>query len=146
LLKRAPEDPASTELTLPLTEERLLAVLETPWVIRLAPQAERQEGASPTLVQIYRSPPGQLVTEQVIDGADTLAWEDVRVSLTPVPHRRVSVVSDPGLWPAMVGLGLVIVGLVGSVFWPERRFWLRTEGDVVQVCGPVPGWLLEEGD
>jgi hypothetical protein len=147
LLKRAPEDPASAELTLPLSEEPLIAVLETPWVIRLAPQTTEEPGdaPSPVLVQVYRSPPGQLAMERVVHPGDPLSWEGVRVSLAPVPYARVTAVSDPGLWPATIGLVLLVTGLVGGVFWPQGRFWLRTRADSLEWAGATPRPSRDEG-
>jgi hypothetical protein len=102
------------------------------------PPDHASEVSNFVLVQVYRSPPGQLETEVVMEGDGTLVVNDVTLEFASVPYARLTVTFNPGLWPTGVGLVLLIVGVVGSVTWPVRRFWLREEEGRGEGCGDLP--------
>jgi hypothetical protein len=131
-----------TQLTTPLTEDRLLAIPEAQLVFRLAPQpGHAVEAHSPVLVQVYRSPPGRLLTEAVIERDAKLTVDDVTLEIASVPYARLTATFNPGLWPTGVGLVLLIAGLLGSVVWPARRLWLREGIGQIEGAGDLPPLL-----
>ncbi len=121
-----------TQLNVALTEDQYFAVPEAQMVVRLAAQQDA------VLVQVYRSPPGQLITEQVVAGDAELEVEDVTLNLVASPYAQLTVTFNPGLWPSGIGILLLVAGLVGDAIWPARRFWLREEAGQVQVAGDAP--------
>ena len=133
-----------TQLTLALTEDQYFAIPEAQLIVRLAPPAGNDiETHSPVLVQIYRSPPGRLATEEFMEKDMELAVDNVTLKLVSVPYARLTVTSNPGRWPSCAGLVLLGVGLLGSIAWPARRFWLREESDHVEGTGNLPLALVE---
>jgi len=71
----------------------------------------------------------------------------VTLEFASVPYARITATFNPGLWPSGIGIVLLLVGLLGSVAWPARRFWLREEAERVQAAGGLPPTLAqsEEG-
>jgi cytochrome c biogenesis protein ResB len=137
-LKQATEADPITQPIVPLTEDRLLAIPEAQLVLRLAPQSGHAvEAHSPVLVQVYRSPPGRLLTETVIEGDVKLTVDNVTLEIASVPYARLTATFNPGLWPTGVGLVLLIAGLLGSVVWPARRLWLREGSGQVEGTGDL---------
>ena len=133
-----------TQLTLALTEDQYFAVPEAQLIVRLAPQAEDGiEAQSPVLVQIYRSPLGRLATEEFLEKESELAVDDVTLKLVSVPYARLTVTSNPGRWPTCAGLALLGLGVLGSIAWPTRRFWLREGPDHVEGSGDLPLALVK---
>jgi cytochrome c biogenesis protein ResB len=153
LLQQTADTSQVSQLTLSLTEDQYLAIPAAQLVVRLAAQpGETAEVACcPVLVQVYRSPSGQLVTQTVVttpaaEASTELAVDDVTLALTHTPYARLTAVFNPGFWPTGVGLALLVVGLLGSIAWPVRRLWLREEDEGVQALGdPLPA-LAGEGD
>ncbi len=135
-----------TQLTVALTrdsygaiQDAQFAIPEAQLVIRLVPQPDHAiEAYSPVLLQVYRSPPGQLITEIVVEGDTELAVDEVRLELTSVPYAQTSAIFNPGLWPTGIGLVLLGAGLLGSVVWPGRRFWLLEETGEIKGSGDLP--------
>jgi hypothetical protein len=118
-LQRAAEAEPLTQLTLALDEDRYFAIPEAQLVVQLSPQpSETDEASSPVLVQIYRSPPGRLESERVVQGNAEVTTGGVTLSLTSVPYARVTATFNPGLWPTTIGLALAVIGVLGSVAWP----------------------------
>jgi hypothetical protein len=118
-LQRAAEAEPLTQLALALDEDRYFAIPEAQLVVQLSPQpGETGETASPVLIQIYRSPPGRLETERVVQGNTEVTIGSVTLSLTSVPYARVTATFNPGLWPTTIGLALAVMGVLGSVVWP----------------------------
>ena len=137
LQQRANAEPA-TQLTLALTEEQYFAVPEANLIVRLTPQQGRPiEAHSPVLVEVYRSPTGQRMTQTVIEGDADLTVEDVTLRLNSVPYARLTATFNPGMWPTGAGLVLLLAGALGSAAWPARRFWLRESGDTVEGSGDL---------
>jgi hypothetical protein len=122
-----------------LTEDQYFAIPEAQLVIRLAAQPSHTTGAhSPVLVQIYRSPPGRLTTETVVEGGTKLTVGDVTLELASVPYARITGTFNPGLWPSSAGIVLLIAGLLGNIARPVRRFWLRERKGIVETTGDLP--------
>jgi hypothetical protein len=141
LLQTAEADPV-TQLTVPLIEDQYFAIPEAQLIVRLAPQSGHVTGPhSPVLVQVYRSPPGRLEIETVVNGDTEVAVGDVGLRFGSVPYARLTVTFNPGLWPTGLGLAILGAGVLGSAAWPACRFWLREGVEYVEGSGdlrPVP--------
>ncbi|MEA3339560.1 MAG: cytochrome c biogenesis protein ResB [Chloroflexota bacterium] len=135
-LQQAFEADPVTQLRLALAEDQYFAIPEAQLIVRLAPQPD-----SSVLVQVYRSPPGRLATETVMEGDAELTVDDVTLEFTPAPYTRLAATFNPGLWPTVVGLVLLVMGLLGSVMWPARRFWLRQAAGRAEAAGDLPPTL-----
>lgn len=142
-LKQATETDPVTDLTIALTEDRYFAIPQAHLVTRLTPQPGHAiEAHTPALVQIYRSPPGQLIAETIVEGDTELAVADVTLQLVSVPYARLTATFNPGLWPTGIGIILSIVGLLGSAACPARRFWLREGTEHIEGTGDLPSVLV----
>ena len=142
LLQQAANADPVTQLTVALTEDQHFAIPETQLGVRLAlPPGHAPEVHGPVLVQVYRSPPGRLTTETVVEGDAELTVDDVTLELDSVPYARLTVTFNPGLWPTGVGIVLLVAGLLASVAWPVRRFWLREETEEITGAGDLPPTL-----
>lgn len=135
LQQAAGADPVA-QLQAALTEDQYFAIPEVQLIVRLSPQTD-----SSVRVQVYHSPPGRLVAETVMEGDAELAVDDVTLKLAAAPYARLTATFNPGLWPTGVGLVLLVVGLLGSVMWPARRFWLRQAAGRVEGAGDLPPTL-----
>ena len=142
-LQGTPEAGPVAQLTVSLTEDQYFAIPEAQLIVRLAPQAGHPIAAhSPVLVQVYHSPSGRLASEQAVEGTVELEVGDVTLELASTPYARLTAAFNPGLWPTGMGLVLLGVGVLGSVAWPARRFWLREEGGLVAGTGDLlPAWV-----
>jgi hypothetical protein len=142
-IQLAAEAEPNIEETIALTEDRYFAIPEADLIARLTPRST--EAYTRVDVQIYRSPPGELVTETVTEegGTATLEVEGTTMEFTPAPYALATARYNPGRWPTGSGLVFLMIGIVGSVVWPADRFWLREEEASVAVAGPIPPWLLE---
>jgi hypothetical protein len=138
----AAEAELSPDLLLALTEDKYFAIPEANLIARLIPQSEAPYTRID--VQIYRSPPGEIVAETMTEdgGEADLSVEGVTVELTPAPYARIVVSRNPGRWPAGIGLVLLMGGLMGNLVWPARRFWLREREELVEAAGPLPPSLM----
>jgi len=144
LQQTAEADPV-TQLTVALTEDQYFAIPKAQLILRLAPQPGRViEPHSPVLVQVYRSPPGQLITETVVEEGAELTVDEVTLEFAHVPYTRLTATSNPGLWPTGAGLVLLVGGLLGSVAWPTRRLWLRGETEQIEGTGDLPPVLVRD--
>ena len=128
----------STELALALTEDGYFAVPEANLIVRLTPRSR-----SPFTrldVQIYRSPPGEIIAEAVTEegGEAEVTVEDVALRLTPAPYVELTASQNPGRWLAGLGLFLLVGGLVANTAWPADRFWLREREAFIEANGPLP--------
>jgi hypothetical protein len=132
----------SPDLLIALTEDKYFAIPEASLIARLIPQSEAPYTRMD--VQIYRSPPGEMIAETVTEegGEADVSVEGVTLELTPEPYARIVVSRNPGRWPAAVGLVLLMAGLVGNLLWPARRFWLREREDLVEAAGSLPPSLV----
>jgi len=145
-LQPSAESKPVNQLTMALTEDQYFAIPDAQLVVRLTAQSERAvEVHSPVLVQVYRSPPGRLATEIVMEGEMELAVGGVTLKLNSAPYARLTVAFNPGLWPTGAGLVLLLAGLLGSAVWPSRRFWLREEAGNVEGIGSFPPILVRDG-
>jgi hypothetical protein len=146
LRQTAEADPV-TELTLPLTEDQYFAIPEVQLIMRLAPQPGHAiEAHTPVLVQVYRSPPGRLTNETVVQGDAELTVDDVTLELAGAPYARLTAAFNPGLWPTGAGLVLLGAGALGSAAWPVRRFWLRERNERIEVTGDLLPMLAKGGE
>jgi hypothetical protein len=142
-LQKNPKAEPVTQLTIALTEDPYFAIPEANLIVQLAlqPGHVSEDTVPPTipvLVQIYRSPPGRLVTQTILEGqAKLLSIDDVTLELGRVSYARLAAVFNPGLWPASVGLVLLVIGLLGSVAWPVHRLWLREGTGQVETTGDL---------
>jgi hypothetical protein len=139
-----PEADPSTELKIPLTGDTYFAIPEAELIVRLTPRSK--ESYTRADVQIYGSPTGEIISEMVTEagGQAQLDVEDVTLTFTPAPYARVVATRNPGRLLAGLSLVMLVLGLVGSLMWSERRFWLR-EGDVsIEAVGALPPWLLRD--
>jgi cytochrome c biogenesis protein ResB len=133
------------ELTFALTEDQYFAIPEAQLVVRLTRQSGGTIHAhSPVLIQVYRSPPGQLVTEAVAEGEAELTVDEVTLQFAGVPYVRVAATFNLGRWPTAAGVVLLLGGLLGSIAWPSRRFWLREEAEVIAGAGDLPRTQLSD--
>lgn len=141
-LQLTAEAEPSSDLLIALTEDRYFAVPEANLIAHLAPQSE--EPYTAVEVEVYRSPPGEIIADAVTDegGEADLNVEGVRLELTPAPYARIAVSRNPGRWSAAFGLVLLVVGFVGNLTWPAHRFWLREREDRVEGAGSFPPGLL----
>lgn len=140
LQQTAEANPVTHQLTVPLTEDRYFAIPEAQLIVRLTPQPNQAISAhTPVLVQVYRSPAGQLATEMIVEGGTELTVGDVTLELTSAPYARLGAAFNPGLWPSAAGLVLLGAGMLGSAVWPGHRFWLREGMDGLETVGdPLP--------
>ncbi len=138
-LQQSPNAEPSDQLTMALTEDQYFAIPEAQLVVRLTPHPNHTtEAQRPVLVQIYRSPPGRLVTETQVERETKLSVNNITLALASVPHARLTVIFNPGLWPTSIGLIILTVGLLGNIAWPMRKLWLQeTEGNI-QAAGDLP--------
>jgi hypothetical protein len=129
-LQKNPNTEPVTQLTVALTEDPYFAIPDALLIARLALQPAVAPATAappvPVLVQIYRSPPGRLVAETIVEGKTRLSIDNVTLELVSVSYARLTVVFNPGLWPTGVGLALLVTGLLGSIVWPAHR---RGPGD-----------------
>jgi len=140
LQQTAEANPVTHQLTVPLTEDQYFAIPEVQLIVRLTPQPDQAiEAHTPVLVQVYRSPSGQLITEAVVKENTDLAVGDVTLELTSVPYARLTAAFNPGLWPTAAGLVLLGAGMLGGAAWPVRRLWLREGTERIEGAGdPLP--------
>ncbi len=129
-------DPVS-HLILPLVEDQYFAIPDAQLIVRLTVQTETDAPHTPIVVQVYRSPSGQLETERVIEGAETrdIPLEGVNLTLTPTPYVQLSVTYNPGRWPTSVGIVILIAGILGQIAWPASRTWIRKTDGHVELSG-----------
>ena len=124
------------------TREVHIAIPEAQLILRLLPQPGLDiDSGGPILVQIYRSPSGELATEAVVSGESELAVGDVSLKLISASYVQLTVSFSPGLWPTAAGVLLLVVGLMGGIVWPVRRFWLRNEAGAVEGTGDLSAAL-----
>jgi hypothetical protein len=141
-LQLAAEAEPSLDLLIALTEDRYFAVPEANLIARLRPRSD--EPYTRMDVQVYRSPPGEIIAEAATEegGEAELPIENVKLEIASAPYAQVTVSQNPGRWPAGLGLILLIGGLMGNLMWPGRRFWLRERADSIEAAGPFPASLL----
>jgi hypothetical protein len=133
LQQTAESDPID-ELTMALTQDRYFAIPQAHLVVRLAePPGQSSEAHSPVLVQVYRSPPGELATEAVAEGDVQVTVGNVTLDLTRIPYAQVTATFNPGLWPSVVGIAFLAVGLLGGTVLAAYRLWPREKKE-----SPVP--------
>jgi hypothetical protein len=144
-IQLATEAESGSEVMIALTEDAYFAIPEAELIARLTPRST--EAYAPVDVQVYRSPPGEMIIETVTEegGEARLVVEGVTMEFTPAPYALLTVTYNPGRWPAGLGLVLLMFSIVGSAIWPVHCFWLREDEASVAVAGPVPSWLLDGG-
>ncbi len=141
-----PDADPHTELQIAVTGEAYFAIPAAELIVRLAPQSG--EAYSRLDVQIYNSPTGDIIAERVTDkgGHGEFDVASVNLIFASAPFARATAVCNPGRWPAALGLLLLILGLIGSLLWPERRFWVRETESAAEGMGALPSWMVTEGE
>ena len=115
-LQQAAEGEPLTQLTLALDKARFFAIPDIYLVVQLESQPSHPiEAHSPVLIQVYRSPPGRLEAETLIESDTEVTIDNVTLKLTSLPYARVTATFNPGMWPTGIGLVLVIAGVIGSI-------------------------------
>jgi len=139
-----PDADPSTEPKIPLTEDTYFAIPEAELIVRLTPRSE--EPYTRVDVQIYSSPTGEIMSERITEkgGQAVLDAGNVTLTLTSAPYARVMATQNPGRFLATLGLVMLVFGLLGSLTWSERRFWLRDGEASIEAAGSFPPWLLGE--
>ncbi len=135
-------------LRVAVSEDQFLALPDADLIVRLAlevPVSPRPQ--SPLLVQVYRSPPGELLRETYLTGdTATVAVEGADLEFSRLPYSRVTASFNPGLWPAVVGVSGLAMGLLAAMIWPPRRFWLRERRGIVERVGRLPVGPIWQGE
>lgn len=141
-LQLTAEAEPTVDLLIPLPEDRYFAVSGADLIGRLTPQSEAPYTRLD--VQIYRRAPVEIIADQQTEagGQAVLTIEGVTLELAAAPYVQVTVSRNPGRWPAVFGLVLLMGGLAANLMRPGCRFWLRERDEVVEVAGPVPAWLI----
>jgi hypothetical protein len=134
----------STELKIALTGETYFAIPEVALIVRLMPQSE--EPYSRADAQIYNSPTGEVIAERVTDRGGYARFNVAGVTLAfdPAPYARLIATHNPGRPLAGLGLVMLVTGLLGSLIWPERRFWLREQEASIEAAGSFPSQFQHE--
>ena len=137
-LQQSPNTEPTPQLTVALTEDQYFAIPEAQLVVRLAPHPNHTtETQHPALAQVYRSPPGRLVTETQVEEETKLSVDGVTLELTSVSYARLAVIFNPGLWPTGIGLVILTAGLLGNIVWPTRKLWLQEKAEQIQAAGDL---------
>ncbi|HIP87613.1 MAG TPA: hypothetical protein EYH27_04150 [Anaerolineales bacterium] len=142
-LQQAAGEPLFSTLQFRLTErepDAYFAIPEAGLVVRIAPEPEAalQPGMS-LRVQVFRSPSGNLVWEESIQGeAVGIAVEGVRIRIEHGTYPVLSAVYDPGRWLKMMALVVTGLAMLGWGFWPVRRLWLRIDQGQPVGTGDLP--------
>ena len=146
-LQQTPEAAAAPSLRLRLAEDETdayFAIPEAGLVGRVAlGSAAAPDGQVPLLLQIFRSPSGELVGETLVTGDFELVEGDSRIRLARTEYLVLAAVYDPGYWLKVVGLVGAALALPLSALWPVRRLWLRNDAGRVVGSGDLPSWLTE---
>lgn len=141
-LQQTAEGDPQTEVTMALTEEQYFAIPEARLIVGIAPQPGPDSGPHDrALVRVFRSPSGNLINETVMDRDTELSVDDVTLILASRPYALLTATFNPGRWPTTAGLVLLTAGLMGSLAWPARRFWLREGSGGVEGSGDLPPLL-----
>jgi hypothetical protein len=137
---QAHETDLVSQPTVALVEDRFFAIPSAQLVIRLAPQpGDGARGTDRVLVQVYRSPPGQLAAEHIAEADAEVIVDDVTLRLTHVPHARLVAVANPGVWPTFTGILSLVAGLLASAILSARP---RSLISPARACVPASGALL----
>lgn len=141
-LQLTAESEPTLDLLVPLTEDRYFAVPEVELIAHLVPQSEAPY--THLDVEIYRSPPGEVIAEMVTGegGEAELSVDGVTLELAAAPYVEITVSHNPGRWTSALGIVLLMGGLLTSLTWPENRFWLRERDGSLEAAGSMPAWLL----
>lgn len=116
----------------PADAERVFAAPDAGVLVRL------RFDPSPAVLHasLYDMSTARLVTECVLPSGGVVRAKDATFTLTPENYVRLVVTHDPGNWLTALGWLLFLAGLGGSLAWPLRRTWLRTNAaGQVQVIG-----------
>ncbi len=138
-LQQTPQTEAVPQLVVALVEDQAFAIPEAQLIVRLVPHSNHDKVHDYVIVQLYRSPLGELVTESRVEEKAKLVIDDVTVEFNSAPHARLTAVFNPGLWPTGIGIVSLALGLLGSIVWPEHRFWLWEKDGQIETSGdPLP--------
>ncbi|HDQ72256.1 MAG TPA: hypothetical protein ENN19_09190 [Chloroflexi bacterium] len=148
LLQQTVKSDPVPHLILTLAEDQYFAIPDAQLIVRLTAQAH--ETVSPhdlILVQVYRSPSGQLETERSIGAEEDaeISLAGIELAFTPAPYTQVSVTFNPGRWPTAIGIVILIAGIWGNMVCPPYRTWIRETDNGVELTGhDLPIWLESE--
>ena len=146
-LQQAPDGVISTSLQLRLTEavaDTYAAIPSVGLVIRIVPaQEESLEADSPLLVQIFRTPSGEMAQEVVMVGDTSLFEDDIHITVARSYYLVFSASNDPGYWFKVIGLIVTAISLLIQTIWLPGRFWVRRD-DTGLGGGELPADFTEE--
>jgi hypothetical protein len=143
-LQQSPDAAPAPKLDLPLirdadvaTRHALFAIPQASLVIRLVPQDDAsREADGDLLVQAYRSPSGELEAEATVGDRGTVAIDDVTLGIESAPYVMITVGRSPGVWPASIGVILVLTGIVGSLWRHATELWFQPIVTEPESVGP----------
>jgi hypothetical protein len=138
-----PEAEPTNRLRIALTEDKYFAIPEAELIVRLTPRSA--EPYTRVDAQLFSSPSGEIIFERPTDEGGKATFDVAGVTLTfvPAPYARVMTTHNPGRPLAALGLMILMLGAVGGLTHPERRFWLRERDASIEAAGPLPSWLLD---
>ena len=141
-----PDAEPRTDLRIALTGETFFAIPSAELIVRLTPRSD--QAYARVDIQIYNSPTGDIIAERTTEegGYGEFAVAGVTLEFGPAPFARATAVHNPGRLPAALGLLLLTLGLLGSLAYSERRFWLRVQESTMEGIGSLPTWLCREGE
>ena len=124
-VRQRPDEALTTELGLALTRDpdlatrdALFTIPQANLIIRVAPlplDSADTDAADRVLVQAYRSPSGDLAAEEIVRGRASVPVRDVELQLDSTPYAMVTVGRNPGRWPTIAGLVVVLAGIAAAI-------------------------------
>jgi hypothetical protein len=105
-----------SHLTANLTEDRYFAVPDADWIVRIAGDRSAVAGTDlSAIVQIYRSPTGEIIAQSDINGDARIEVEGRMLLVEALPYVEARVVHNPGLPVTLFGVTLLLTGVLGTL-------------------------------
>ncbi|MCD6520696.1 MAG: hypothetical protein J7M05_12335 [Anaerolineae bacterium] len=107
-------------------QERFVAIPQKDLVLRLAyyDEGEGQLGRKGLQVQVIRSSNGQVVKESFISQQSQMVVDGLTLRFAFEYYILLRAKREPLLLLGVLGGFLLLVGLLGFVFWPPRSLWV----------------------